>query len=84
MSMLVYMYVFLCTRRIIGVHVDQKRILESMELELHTIVSHHAVLGIGPLVFYKSQLPSHLPNLTALLQKSRFETVNKGDHGNEG
>lgn len=82
------MYVFLCTRRIIGVHVDQKRILEPMELELHTILSHHAVLGIEPLVSYKSskcsQLPSHLPNLIALSQKSRFEAVNKEDHGNEG
>lgn len=58
MNMLVYMYVFLCIRRINGVHVDQKRILESMELELHTIVSHHAVLGIGPLVFYKSSKSS--------------------------
>lgn len=82
------MYVFLCIRRIIGVHVDQKRILEPRELELHMTVSHHAMLGIGPLVFYKSrkcnQLPSHLPNLIALLQKSRFETVRKEDHGNEG
>jgi hypothetical protein len=55
----------MCTPGICG---DQKRALDPLELEFHTVVSHHADAGSQNLVLYRSSQCfsplSHLSRLT--------------------